>query len=114
MLSISFVVQPTFHKFQDMVCGGFQIHITDRQLFKPWHFSQALMREMFHCLGNKFEWLQPPYEYEHELMPIDILNGTDKIRHWIEQRGSYNELLKLEAEDMSSFLAKRDNILLYS
>ena len=108
------VYQPTFHKFQDIVCGGFQIHLTDRDLFKPWHFSQVLMREMAHYLGDKFEWLQPPYEYEYKLLPIDILNGTDKIRQWVENRGSFDTLLQIEAEGIEKFLDKREDILIYS
>ncbi len=108
------VYQPTFHKFHEIICGGYQIHITNRQLFKPWHFSQVFMREMSRYLGNNFEWLQPPYEYEYKLPPIDILNGTDKIRLWIEEQDSYDKLINIEAEEMSSFLNKRDNILLYS
>ena len=28
-------------------------------------------------------WRPPPYEYEENLMPIDILSGNDKLRKWV-------------------------------
>jgi uncharacterized protein YbbC (DUF1343 family) len=108
------VYQPAFHKFHNIVCGGFQIHIIDRHLFKPWQFSQVLMHKLYQYLGDKFTWLPPPYEYEDKLLPIDILNGTDKIRHWIENQGSIDTLIQIEKEGIDDFINKRENILIYS
>ncbi|RPD99615.1 DUF1343 domain-containing protein [Aureibaculum marinum] len=74
---------PTFQKQADIVCGGFQIHVTDKSLFKPWRVGQLLMREIYHYLGDNFQWKQPPYEYDYIHQPIDIINGSDKLRHWV-------------------------------
>ncbi len=72
--------QPTFQKHAGVTCGGFQIHLTDKKTFRPWSLGQFLMRELYHELGEHFQWKQPPYEYEYERMPIDLINGSDFFR----------------------------------
>jgi len=108
---VSFI--PTFHKFQGQSCGGVQIHPTDYKKFNPWRIGQILCKEFYHTLGYHFKWKQPPYEYEYEKLPIDILNGTDKIRTWVEDNGSYDELIALEKNGREKYLEQRSSILLY-
>ncbi|WP_136466448.1 DUF1343 domain-containing protein [Flagellimonas onchidii] len=79
---------PTFQKHGNTVCGGFQIHVTNRKTFRPWRVGQFVMRELYHFLGDDFKWKNPPYEYNYTQKPIDVINGTDKIRNWIEQNES--------------------------
>ena len=101
---------PTFQKHANQPCGGFQIHVTDRQAFQPWQLCQLLMREFFHHLGEAFAWKQPPYEYEYEKAPIDMINGTDQLREWIVRRGEQTEL---DAFEQTSFRETRKPYLLY-
>jgi len=88
---------PTFQKHSDKVCGGFQIHVTDKRTFQPWRTGQLLIRELYHHLGEEFEWKEPPYEYDYNQKPIDIINGTDKLRHWVEHNEPLEMLNSLEA-----------------
>lgn len=74
---------PTFHKFKDELCGGIQYHVTDRNKFQPVLAAVALLKE-FKKQSKHFAWLDPPYEYEYEKMPIDILAGSDRLRNMIE------------------------------
>ena len=104
---------PTFQKHMDKVCGGYQIHVTDEGLFQPWKVGQVLCKTFYHELGDNFKWKPPPYEYEYHKMPIDILNGTDKLRMWVEKNGSYEELLEIESMGAGDFEAKRKDVLLY-
>ena len=108
---VSFI--PTFQKHQGTPCGGYQIQVTDRKLFKSWWVSQLLCREFFHHPGQWFSWKQPPYEYEWDRLPIDLINGTDKIRQWVEAKGSVEELDALESQNKEEYLAQRKEILLY-
>lgn len=108
---ISFI--PTFQKHQDKLCHGYHIHITDYDKFKPWAIGQVLCQKLYHFLGDDFHWKNPPYEYEFDLMPIDILNGSDCIRKWVESDGSFEELMRLEATGMEEFKNKRKEILIY-
>lgn len=102
---------PTFHKFQDVVCGGFQIHILDKKKAKPWRIGQLLLRELYHYLGDDFEWLSPPYEYHYEKEPIDIINGTDKLRGWVEANGLLEMLDSFE--ELGAFKERHNTIKLY-
>jgi len=103
---------PTFHKHQDSLCGGFQIHVTDKQKFKPWRVGQLMLREMYHYLGEDFQWLNPPYEYNYTQMPIDIINGTDVLRHWVEKKGHLETLIQLE--NLESYIVQSNTVKLYS
>ncbi|MEL6822606.1 MAG: DUF1343 domain-containing protein [Calditrichota bacterium] len=76
--------QPTFHKFAGEICEGFFLHVTDRTTFKPFLTTIALFREVRRLYPDKFRWNDPPYEYEYEKMPMDILSGNDWLRQAID------------------------------
>jgi len=105
------VFMPTFHKHKEQVCGGFQIHCTNRKTFQPWKTSMVLCRELFHHLEDHFIWKTPPYEYEFTKIPFDILNGTDLARKWVEKNGDYQELLELDSN--SDFHESRKEFFIY-
>jgi uncharacterized protein YbbC (DUF1343 family) len=107
------VFMPTFQKHAGKSCGGYQIHVTDRKKFQPYKVCQILCREFYHHLGEAFLWKQPPYEYEYEKLPVDLINGTDKLRYWVEQNGSYEELIELEMQGREEFMEQRRPALLY-
>jgi uncharacterized protein YbbC (DUF1343 family) len=104
---------PTFQKHMGKPCGGYQIHVTDRKKFKPWKLCQVLCQEFYHYLGSDFQWKLPPYEYEFEKMPVDLINGTDRLRSWVEENGPIEFLDELEKENKDDFLTKRKEVLLY-
>ena len=67
--------QPTFHKFAGELCGGAQLHVTERDTFHPFQTGLEIIRLMRNLYPDQLEWKQPPYEYEHENVPIQILLG---------------------------------------
>ena len=72
---------PTFNKFAGLVCNGLQIHVTDPSLF----FPVATAYEIFDAIiettpSGSVKFKDPPYEYEHKLMPFDILSGDSVMR----------------------------------
>jgi uncharacterized protein YbbC (DUF1343 family) len=105
--------QPTFQKHAGVGCGGFQIHVLDRAIFKPWRVCQLLCREFKQQLGDKFQYKQDPYEYEYDKNPVDMINGTDKLRHWYENNGTYAELEAMESSTLPAYLDLRSQALLY-
>jgi uncharacterized protein YbbC (DUF1343 family) len=78
------VFEPTFHKHARQACGGCQIHVTDRRAFRPVLAGVAVMGEFHRAAPDRFAWREPPYEYVHDRMPIDILAGSDRLRQAIE------------------------------
>jgi uncharacterized protein YbbC (DUF1343 family) len=75
---------PTFQKHAGTLCGGAQIHVIDREKFKSFKTGVAVMKSIHDLYPDQFSWKQPPYEYETEKMPVDILAGTDRLRKDIE------------------------------
>ena len=76
--------EPTFHKYAGELCGGAQIHVTDRRVFEPalaYTAAIAAARELY---PHDFAWREPPYEYETQKLPIDILAGGAAWREQIE------------------------------
>ena len=71
--------EPTFHKHARRGCGGCQIHVVDRSAFRPVLTGVALVAA-FRQADPEFAWRQPPYQYEHEKMPFDILAGSSELR----------------------------------
>lgn len=104
---------PTFQKHKGVPCGGFQVHVTDKKTFKPWRVFQILMREIKKTIGEEFKYKTDAYEYEHNKLAIDLINGTDRLRAFYEEKEGYDFLDKIEAEGLSNYLEKRAKILLY-
>ncbi|MGZ3789907.1 MAG: exo-beta-N-acetylmuramidase NamZ family protein [Bacteriovorax sp.] len=104
---------PTFQKHQGQNCGGVHIHPTINNKFKSWTISQMLCREFKRELGDKFEFHNRPYEYEFHKLAIDLINGTDEVRHWVNGLGSLADLKKIETQDHDQFKNERENVLLY-
>lgn len=105
--------EPVFQKWCGHPCGGLQVHVTDRDAFRPWLTGQWLLRALYRELGDGFAWKEPPFEYDYERLPIDLLNGSDLLRGWVERQGSREELLELGQLGHGEYLARREEVLLY-
>jgi uncharacterized protein YbbC (DUF1343 family) len=104
---------PTFHKWANQLVGGVQIHVLDPIDFKPFLTGLALVMA-YRALGEeRFKWREPPYEYEYELRPFDILCGTDSIRLLIENGSSLSEIESTWQEELLEFRRTRESSLLY-
>jgi uncharacterized protein YbbC (DUF1343 family) len=67
--------QPAFHKFAGALCGGAQLHVADRNSFRPFATGVEIIKRIRKLCGDQFQWKQPPYEYEWKRLPIEILIG---------------------------------------
>jgi len=77
--------RPTFNKWSGQLCKGFMIHILDNNAFHPYLMSVALLKAVIGTHKDDFKWKEPPYEYEYERMPIDLILGDRTLRERIEQ-----------------------------
>lgn len=125
--------QPTFHKFGNQLCEGCFVHVTDAPSFRPVRTYLALLQEAFALWKELGEpkasfvaageggawqsseltgfWKQPPYEYETEKMPIDILWGSPALRTWVEGEGPALDGIMADAEER--WLSERRSVLRY-
>ena len=72
--------EPTAHKWQGRLCRGFQIHVTDPGRFRPYAAGLKLLGAVLQVHADSFRWKAPPYEYEFERRPIDLILGDRTIR----------------------------------
>ena len=104
---------PTFQKHQGKNCGGVHIHPTINNKFLSWSVSQMLCREFKRELGAEFQFHDKPYEYEFHKLAIDLINGTDEVRLWVDKLGSFSDLQKIEKTGYENYKNQREDILLY-
>jgi uncharacterized protein YbbC (DUF1343 family) len=105
--------EPTFQKHAKQGCGGCQIHVTDRSAFKPVLTGAALLSMFYRLDPQRFAWRQPPYEYEHEKLPIDILAGSEQLRLQVERGAPVNEIAASWRAGEDAFERIRRPFLLY-
>jgi uncharacterized protein YbbC (DUF1343 family) len=105
--------EPTFQKHARVTCGGCQIHVTSREAFLPVKAGVSLLRECFGSASDRFRWRDPPYEYEHDKMPIDILAGSAALRQQIEQQLPLKEIVASWRPGVAEFEQIRRDCLLY-
>lgn len=94
---------PTFQKHAGTLCGGAQVHITDRQKYRSFKTAVAVLKAAHDLWPKQFAWKQPPYEYETKKMPIDILAGSQRIRKEIDQGVSLNRMEEWWQAECRSF-----------
>lgn len=75
--------QPTFNKHEGQICRGCFVHVTDAARFQPVRTYAHILHESYRRKGGDF-WKQPPYEYEYEISPIDLLWGSPWLREAIQ------------------------------
>jgi len=106
--------EPTFQKYAGKLCGGAQIHIMNREKFKPFKTGIAILRIIHDLYPDKFSWKLPPYEYEYEKMPIDIIAGTDNLRIKIEKGETIEKIEEWYSDECRDFNRKyRKKYLIY-
>jgi uncharacterized protein YbbC (DUF1343 family) len=104
----------TFHKWSGQMIGGVQIHVTDRGSFRSFLTGLALVKAYRDLGKGNFAWNDPPYEYEYEKLPFDILCGTDRIRRRLEAGATVFDIEGSWKRQLEVFLPLRDKYLLYS
>jgi uncharacterized protein YbbC (DUF1343 family) len=107
------IFEPTFQKHARATCGGIQIHVTGTDAFAPVATGVALLRECYGLAPTHFKWRDPPYEYEHDKMPIDILAGSTALRQQIEQQVALRDVAASWRPGEASFAGLRRPYLLY-
>ncbi len=105
--------EPTFQKHAGVRCSGAQLHVADRLAFRPVETAAAILRIARDMAPEDFAWRQPPYEYETEKMPIDILWGGTQLREGIDRGRSVEEILAGVDQELSAFEETVDEYLLY-
>jgi uncharacterized protein YbbC (DUF1343 family) len=111
-------LEPTFHKHVGRLCAGVQIHVDDpaydHAAFRPWRLV-ALAFKALRLLRPDYElWRDFPYEYERGRLAIDLINGSEQLREWVDDPAAVPaDLDAMTVEDEESWLEEREDVLLY-
>ena len=111
--------EPTFHKHAGKLCSGIQIHVDDQAYrhadFRPWRLV-ALALKSLRMLQRDYDlWRDFPYEYETDRLAIDVINGSDLLRKWVDDPDATPGDLDLLAvkDEEEWLLSERAGVLLY-
>jgi uncharacterized protein YbbC (DUF1343 family) len=106
--------EPTFHKHAGKGCGGCQIHVCDRRAFRPVESAVALIEGFRNAAPDRFKWRDPPYEYEYERNPFDVLAGSPALREQIESGVPASDIARSWEQPVREFARIRAKFLMYS
>ncbi len=110
--------EPTFHKHAGQLCAGLQFHVEDgsydHTAFRPWR-AQALAFKALRRLRSDYDlWRDFPYEYERDRLAIDLINGSELLRRWVDDPAATpGDLEKLAAADERAWLDEREPAVIY-
>ncbi len=110
--------EPTFHKHVGRLCAGLQIHVDDaayeHDVFRPWRVLASMLKALRLLRPDYALWRDFPYEYERERLAIDVINGGDALRTWVDDAAaSPADLEALAVADEAAWRDERSAMLLY-
>ncbi len=105
--------EPTSGKWQGNVCKGFQIHVISKKEFKPYYSSLVLLQLIIKHHKNDFKFKQPPYEYEFEQLPIDLILGSKTLRKRLTNLEDINLLSGQWQNELQQFKTLSGKYYLY-
>ncbi|HUP46341.1 MAG TPA: DUF1343 domain-containing protein [Thermoanaerobaculia bacterium] len=104
---------PTFHKHQGKVCGGVELHITNRAVFEPYRTGLWCLKIARDMNPARFDWRRETYEFVSDRLAIDLLAGSSRYRETVEAGEDIDEWVAAWEEPLREFAAARQEFLLY-
>jgi uncharacterized protein YbbC (DUF1343 family) len=105
--------RPTFQKHAGRTCGGLQLHVTDREAFRPVRTGLAVLAALRDLAGEAFAWRREPYEFVADRPAIDLLFGSDRERLALETGAAPQEICRAWEAEEEAFRQRRRPYLLY-
>jgi uncharacterized protein YbbC (DUF1343 family) len=110
--------EPTFHKHAAKLCAGVQVHaeapVYGHDAFRPWRLMALAFKALRKLEPGYPLWRDFPYEYERDRLAIDLINGGEALREWVDDQGAGPEDLEaLAAPDERAWQAERKEVALY-
>jgi uncharacterized protein YbbC (DUF1343 family) len=110
--------EPTFHKHAGQLCAGLQVHVEDatydHEAFRPWRVQALAFKALRRLHPGYALWRDFAYEYEHGRLAIDLINGSDLLRRWVDDAGSTAaDLDVLAIPDERAWREECEEVLLY-
>lgn len=107
------VFEPTANKWAGRQCVGFQLHVIDPASFRPFRSALLLLQAVISLYPDDFGYKPPPYEYEYERLPLDLIIGDSGLRQAMAQGADIIDLEKGWQQDLRQFDSLRRKFFLY-
>jgi len=110
--------EPVFHKHAGELCAGVQIHVEDgaynHGAFRPWRLMALAFKALRRQRPDYELWRDFPYEYEVDRLAIDLINGGELLRQWVDDpEATPDDLEALAGADEAAWIAEQQELLLY-
>ena len=105
--------EPTANKWSGQPCQGFHLHVTDTAAYRPYALSLGLYQAIYRLYPNSFTYKQPPYEYEYERLPMDLILGDGEIRAQIETGMPIGKMERHWAHALTAYKGVIRDVYLY-
>ncbi len=107
------VFEPTSGKWGGQRCPGFHVHVTEPNIFLSYRLSLALLQALLSLYPDEFVYKDPPYEYEIERLPMDLILGDRQLRMALEDGADILELEQSWQQELAVFDTLRRSVFLY-
>ena len=110
--------EPTFHKHAEKLCAGVQIHVEDgaydHARFQPWRLMALAFKALRRQQPDYDLWRDFPYEYEVDRLAIDVINGSELLRQWVDDpEATPDDLDAIATADEAAWIAEQEAVMLY-
>jgi len=95
---------PSFSKFKGELCGGCQVHVTDRSCFRSFETSLHIIKTIRDMYPGRFQFHQKYF---------DLVLGTSKVREALEAGRPVREIVEGLTSGLQAFAELRKPYLLY-
>jgi len=95
---------PTFSKYKGELCGGAQIHVTDREAYKPFATALHITRKVMDSYPDEFRFHQDYF---------DKIMGSSKVREALLNGSDVEDIVMIYAQDLEEFGLNRKPYLIY-
>jgi uncharacterized protein YbbC (DUF1343 family) len=95
---------PTFSKFEGLLCGGVQIHILDRNRYRPFETTLYIVKTIRDMYPENFRFHNDYF---------DKIMGSSKTREAIEKGTDIQQIVKSFEKELGNFSDFRKPYLLY-
>ena len=108
------IFQPTSGKWAGKDCSGFFLHVTDKRQFMPYRTTLTFLQAVATLYPEQFRYKEPPYEYEYERLPMDLILGDSRVRQQLEDGVEPLMLEEGWRQDLADFDQLRRDYFLYN
>ena len=115
---IGYTVSKSQVELGSELCAGLQIHVEsphyDHRSFRPWRLQALAFKALRRQRPDYELWRDFPYEYEFERLVIDLINGSELLRAWVDDKhATPADLEALALADETAWDEERRDVLIY-